>query len=227
MVAIVTGASRGIGLEISKYFLENGYTVYGISRHIESIGFNHNSFIKINCDLTNINEMERTIKKIRKENEINVLVNNAGVGFFSYHENLKQSQIIKMNRLNFETPLLITNLLLRKLKESRGMIINISSITALNENVYGASYGATKAGLSSFSNSMFKENRKHGLKSTNIYFDITKTSFYDNLDFKNIEDEEYYIPLSDVRKSLQFIMETDAVVREIVITPQKHGILKK
>lgn len=227
MVAVITGASRGIGLELAKYFLENNYLVYGISRNIESINFNHNSLIKVNCDLLNINNLEKTIKKIRRENDIDVLINNAGIGFFSYHEELKQSQIIKMTRLNFEVPMIITNLLLRNLKETQGRIINISSITALKENVFGANYGATKAAISNFSNSLFEENRKYGLKCTNIYLDIVKTNFYDDLHFQYKEDSEFHILLEDVYRTIKFIMETKAVVKEVTLTTQKHGIIKK
>lgn len=227
MVAIVTGASKGIGFEISKFFLDKGVKVFGISRNIESIPFEHENFIKINCDLTNINQMEKTIKSIRKENEIKFLVNNAGVGFFAYHEELTLSQIIKINRLNLETPMLITNLLLRQLKRNKGIIINVSSITATKQNVFGVAYGGTKAGLANFSNSLFEENRKHGIKCTTIYLDITKTNFYDDLNFKYKEDNEYYIQLKDVYNTMEYIMSTNAVVREITLLPQKHGIIKK
>ena len=76
--------------------------------------------------------------------------------------------------------MIITNLLLRDLKKNKGTIINISSITAGKANPHGCAYGATKAGLTSFSHSLFEEARKYGVRVVNLEPDMTDTKLYRN-----------------------------------------------
>lgn len=80
--------------------------------------------------------------------------------------------------------MIITNLLLRDLKKNKGTIINISSITAEKTNPHGCAYGATKAGLTSFSHSLFEEARKYGVRVVNLEPDMTDTNLYRNADLQ-------------------------------------------
>lgn len=196
--AIVTGASSGIGREISRMLVEMGYEVYGFGRSFsdeepdqidtkrdltgkictengtdaqnEEKGMLH----RIVCDLLDTQELERQIKQIRRQGGVQLLVNNAGVGYYGLHEELNTQKIQKLVRTNLEVPMVLTNLLLRDLKKCAGTIINISSVTAQLNNPHGCAYGATKAGLSSFSRSLFDEVRKYFLQFCKNIFNIDK-----------------------------------------------------
>ena len=98
---------------------------------------------------------------IIKTADIEVLVNEAGVGHYGLHEELTPKKIQALVRTNLEIPLLLTNRLLRVLKKNHGYIINISSVTAKQSSPHGCAYAATKAGLSSFGKSLFEEARKY------------------------------------------------------------------
>ena len=126
---VVTGASSGIGLKICEKLVNMGFKVYGFARDFSKTQYDNKNFIKINCDITKTNELIEKVKKINKE-EIYILVNNAGVGFFGPHEELNPAKIHSMVATNLEAPLILTNILLRDIKKSQGFIINISSITA-------------------------------------------------------------------------------------------------
>ena len=228
--AIVTGASSGIGLEVSKKLVEMGYKVYGIARDFSKTAFDDANFVKIQCDVRNTGELCRVVKDIKdKEDDIYILVNNAGVGFFGPHEQLKVQHIEQMVATNLQAPLILTNLLLREIKKSAGFIINISSITAKKSSTHGCAYAATKAGLSHFATSLFDEVRKSGAKVVTIYPDITKTDFYDDLDFMYGDDAQSYIMPESVAQAVENILKQPegTVISELTIRPQKHMISRK
>ncbi|OPJ62274.1 SDR family oxidoreductase [Clostridium oryzae] len=228
--AVVTGASSGIGLSITKKLLQLGYKVYGIARDFSKTEIEDSNFIKINCDITKTSELEMKIKEIRKqEEEIKILVNNAGVGYFGPHEEISIKNIHKMIATNLEAPMILSQLLLRELKKNKGFIINISSITAKKSSPIGCAYSATKAGLSHFSESLFDEARKSGLKVITIHPDMAKTNFYSEANFREGDSTESYITPECVADTVEMVISqrSETVITDIVIRPQKHMITKK
>ena len=181
------------------------------------------------CDLTRVFDIEKTVKEIKKEGEIELLINCAGVGYFGPHEEINVNKIHNMITLNLEAPLVLTQLFLRELKKKRGTIINISSITAKKSSTYGCAYSATKAGLSHFSKGLFDEVRKTGVKVITIHPDITKTSFYNHLDFCQGDDENSYITPECVAGAVEMVLSQreGTVVTDITLQPQRHLINKK
>ncbi len=228
--AIVTGASSGIGLEIAKKLVELNFKVYGLARDFSKIDYKNENFILINCDITKSNILEEKVKEIKSyEKEIYILVNNAGVGYFGPHEEINTRKLHDIIATNLEAPIILTHLLLRTLKESQGFIINISSITAKVISPIGAAYSASKAGLSHFSESLFEETRKKGVKVVTIHPDMTKTNFYNNANFKEGEVEESFITGQCVADAVKMILNQreGTVLTDITIRPQKHMITKK
>jgi len=232
--AIVTGASSGIGQAISSMLIEEGYEVYGFARNYRKESFlssslnSSPSFHAITCDLMNINELTNTIQALKKNVSIHLLVNNAGVGFFSPHEELNTAKIHAMVTTNLEVPMILTQLLLRDLKQNNGTIINISSITAKKSNTYGCAYGATKAGLSSFSRSLFDEVRKHGVKVVTIHPDMTQSDFYRNANFCEGDTIDSYLLPSEVALACQSILNArdGLVITDLTLQPQIHKLTK-
>ena len=226
--AIITGASSGIGLEISKTLIKLGYKVYGFGRDFSKSNYNNENFIKIKCDLLNINALCDKIKEIKKSNLIKVLINNAGVGYFGPHEELNPKKIHEIVTVNLEVPLILCQLLLRDLKKNQGYIINISSITAKKSSPIGCAYGATKAALTHFSNSLFDETRKYGVKVTSIHPDMTKSNFYRNANFKEDNDFNAYLNPEEVANAVYMVLtqRKGLVMSDITLVPQKHKIKK-
>ncbi len=229
--AIVTGASSGIGRAIAEVLLQMDYEVYGFGRDFSDCKniTDHRSFRKVEMDLLQTGKLEEEIRKISKGNTIDLLVNCAGVGYYGLHEEISGKNISEMVRTNLEVPLLLCQLLLRKLKESHGTIINISSITANQSNPHGAAYGATKAGLLSFSRSLFDEARKYGVKVTTILPDMTDTDLYRNADFTCSSEENARLLPEDVAAGVRFILSSDPhmTIQEYTIRPQLHRIEKR
>jgi short-subunit dehydrogenase len=151
------------------------------------------------------------------------------VGYFGPHEEINTRKLHDIIATNLEAPIILTHLLLRTLKESQGFIINISSITAKMISPIGAAYSASKAGLSHFSESLFEETRKKGVKVVTIHPDMTKTNFYNNANFKEGEVEESFITGQCVADAVKMILNQreGTVLTDITIRPQKHMITKK
>ena len=125
--------------------------------------------------------------------------------------------------------MILTQQLLRHFKKNAGVIINISSVTAELNNPHGCAYGATKAGLSSFSRSLFDEVRKYGVRVVNIQPDMTKTDLYRNADFTQGEEESSYLLPEEVADTVRDIiqMRDGVVVTEITMRPQLHRIRRR
>lgn len=226
--AIVTGASSGIGFEISKTLCRLGYEVFGLGRKFD-IEFADNKFHKVICDILDTKKLCDTVKKIASRSHVTVLVNNAGTAYYGLHEELNAKKIQEMVRTNLEAPMILTNLLLRELKKNKGYVINISSVTANGTNPHGCAYGATKAGLSSFSHSLFDEARKYGIKVVTISPDMTKTNLYRNADFKEGDESESYLIPEEVASTVEYVLSQreGLVISDITLKPQIHRIKRK
>lgn len=234
--AIVTGASSGIGKAICAVLIKKGWTVYGIGRNFEnkapkseSEKDNSGNMNEIICDITDTHKLTNVVKEINKSHDVSLLVNNAGAGYYGLHEELNPQKIARMVRTNFEAPMILSNLLLRDLKKNHGTIVNISSITAQKTNPHGCAYGATKAGLTSFSHSLFEEARKYGVRIINIEPDMTATNLYRNADFTADDEPDARILPEEVAEAVICAIEqrSGLVMTDITIRPQLHRIKKQ
>jgi short-subunit dehydrogenase len=224
--AIVTGATSGIGLEIAKMLLAKEVKVYALGRDFSKVAIEDRNLIPIAIDLTDQN----AIKNLTIDDKnLAILVNCAGFGRFAPHEELGFDVIADMIALNLTAPLILSKIFLRQLKQNRGFIFNINSISGIKSAPFGAVYGATKAGLAHFGRSLFDEARKSNLKVINIAPDITKTNFFDDLHFCNDDDLMTYIDPKDIAKMIKFVLELDSstVPTDITLQPQKFRIKKK
>ena len=227
-LALVTGASGGIGRAIAEKLSEMGYFVYGIGRDFKEEEGSC-PFLPVRLNLRDAKASEEFFRKLKSEGKLSVLVHSAGVAYYGFHESLNAEKITEMTEVNFTIPLSITQYFLRDLKEEKGHIFFLSSVTALHENGYGAAYGATKAGLLSFARSLFSENRKSGLKVHSILPDMTDSNLYRNADFTVGENAESYLLPSDVASAVETILRQreGVVLEELHLRPQVFQITRK
>lgn len=210
MKAIVTGYSSGIGKAISDILDSNNFEV-----------------IKLKSRLNDFDSLEKEIKLILKENEINILVNCAGVGIFKPHEEISLSKIKELIDVNLTAPIILSNLLLRSLKKTKGHIINIASVEATRHSKFSALYTATKSGLRDFGLALFEELRRSDVKVTTINPDLTKTNFFNDLNFEPGDSKNSHLIAEDIAKSVLNIINYSGVITDITIRPQRLEIKKK
>ena len=197
--AIVTGASSGIGKAIAEVLVKNGYEVYGIGRNFtEDVRFH-----AIVCDLLDEKQYQAMMLSLPKE--IDVLVNNAGCAY-GMHETISDARIHEMIKLNLEIPERMSQHYIRALRLRQGLMINVASITGTHPSPHAACYASTKAAMISFSNSIFEENRKHGVKVTCLIPDMTETNLYRNADFKADENDGCCLYPMDIANVVEQIL---------------------
>jgi short-subunit dehydrogenase len=204
-----------------------GYEVHGFGR--EFSGEKIESFHPEILDLLETKKLCDRVKELAGETCVEVLVNAAGVGYYGLHEELSVKQIQTLVRTNLEVPLILTNRLMRTLKEHNGTIINISSVTAKKSSPHGCAYGATKAGLSAFGESIFDEARKYGVRVTTIHPDMTQTNLYRDADFTCGEEAKSYLLPEEVAEAVRYVLSQrgGVAVPDITIRPQLHKIARK
>jgi len=226
--AVVTGASSGIGKAITNKLLTLGFEVLGVSRSIKNNDFKHVNFHAVTCNLAEEKETIKLCERLKKE-DVFIFINCAGLGRFEPHEELHVNIISTMTFVNLTAPMLLTNAMLRSLKENAGYLININSIEALRASKFAAVYSATKAGLKAFGDALFEETRKSALSISNINPDMTESNFYDELKFETTQKENEKLLTSDIADAVEHIlnMRKGAVVSDYTIRSLHFGIAKK
>lgn len=234
--AIVTGASSGIGAAISARLCKMGYEVFGIGRSFGSSFAeqfpdvaDNPLFHAVVCDLLDTEKILKLVRGIAEEAGVTLLVNNAGSAYYGLHEELSPKKIQEMVRTDLEVPMILSQQLLRGFKKNKGCIVNIASVTAQQSNPHGCAYGAVKAGLVSFSRSLFDEARKYGVRVAVVSPDMTKTELYRNADFTVGEETESYLLPQDVADAVAYIVgqREGVAVSEVTLRPQYHRIRRK
>lgn len=157
-IVLVTGASRGVGLEITKHFINNGATVIGLSRGTSS--FKHQQYKHFSVDIGNSESIINCFKKeIGKDfKRIDIVINNAAVLTSQYSMIMPSKNAIDMVNVNLLGVFFVSReaAKLMRGKES-GRIINIGSMATSLEPIGDSIYAATKAGISTLANVMAKE----------------------------------------------------------------------
>ncbi len=180
---LLTGISRGLGLETARYLLENGYRVYGISRSIpddlEALRKVHPENLKLfRFDLLHAEESKDIFEKfIDLETPIHGLVNNAAMAYDDIVTNLRMEPLEKMFRVNVYAPMFLTRHAIRNMLFHRvaGSIVHISSISVHTGYKGLAMYASTKGALEAFSKNTAREWGSRGIRSNCVVAGFMET----------------------------------------------------
>ncbi len=165
-VALITGASSGIGKETALLLVQQGYTVYGVARRVEKMQDLKQAGVKLlEMDVTVEASMTAGVSEILKtEGRIDVLLNNAGYGSYGALEDVPLSEARYQFEVNIFGMARLTQLVLPQMRKQRsGRIINISSIGGKLGEPHGAWYHATKYAVEGLSDSLRMELKEFGI----------------------------------------------------------------
>ena len=180
--ALVTGASSGMGKEIAKRLIDDGFQVFAAARHVDKM----NDLVKLGAralrmDISNEAEIKAAVDTILNEVDgIDVLVNNAGFGLYGPVEEVGIEEARQQFEVNLFGAARLTQLLLPKMREKRsGTIVNITSMGGKIYTLLGAWYHATKHALEGWSDCLRLELAPFGIKVVVVEPGLIETGFGD------------------------------------------------
>ena len=224
-IALVTGASRGIGQSISMVLAQNGAHVICVSRNIDDVQSVANKIAdqKFNataesCDISDSKNVTELIKKIiEKYGRIDILINNAGITRDNLLMRMSDDEWNEVINVNLKAAFTASKAASRTMMKQRsGRIINISSVVGLMGNAGQVNYAASKAGLIGMTKSIARELSSRGITAnciapgyvetdmTNTLTDEVKTSLNKQIPLGRIGSVE------DIAYAVAFLASDEA-----------------
>lgn len=233
---LVSGASRGIGAAIVCKLIQEGHRVIGLSRSTASTNHSaipgnlRHNLINIECDVSDVRQLQTIVPTVLNEHRIDSIVCNAGIGRFGSLEEFSFEQINKLVSTNLLSHIHLCRLALPILKQGeRSDIVFIGSESALAGGRYGAVYSATKFGLRGFSQSLRHECTGSRCHVGIINPGMTRTDFFDSLNFEPGASDDNALLSDEIASAVLQMLESPdhAVIEEINVNPLKRVVKKK
>ena len=180
LIAIVTGASTGIGRTAAEALARSGYRVFGTSRRVQGEG--PAGVEMLVCDVTDKPSVDRLVAHVLAEaGQIDLVVNNAGLGLVGGAEESSLGQVQALFDVNLFGVMRVVNAVLPSMRaRGAGRIVNISSVLGLAPGPYLAHYAATKHALEGYSEALDHEVRGFGIRVVLVEPAYTRTAMESN-----------------------------------------------
>ncbi|TCS93439.1 SDR family oxidoreductase [Hazenella coriacea] len=181
-VAIVTGASKGLGVAITRRLVHEGATVIASARRLNLLEAlaqeKPDQIIPQACDVTQRQQVQQLIDQvIQRWGRLDLLINNAGLGHFAPVDELTEEQWDQMMDVNLKGAFLTCKYAIPHLKQTEGHIVNISSVAGTESFARGGGYCASKFGLMALSDALTLELKPYHVKVSTICPGSIKTEF--------------------------------------------------
>jgi len=222
-IVLLTGASGGLGTAIARHLDKKKYKIYGTSRKdIQS-----DLFIPLQMDLTDSNSIKNAIHYIiDKENKIDILINNAGIGITGSIEETKIEDVKKVFETNFFGMMALIQEVLPYMREQKsGTIINVSSIAGYTGLPFRGIYGATKSAVMRMTEALSAETKSLGIKVVDVAPGDFKTKIAEGRIYTELKKNSPYY--QDYKQNLKMIdEEVDAGLEPDVLGEKINKILE-
>jgi len=187
-VAVVTGASSGIGRCLTKLLIARGATVVAVARRgdrVESLRQScHQRVVPVIGDITDSELREKVVKAAAgiRDGEIDLLVNNAGIGAIGSFADASPERLRRVMEVNFFAPVELTRMMLPHLRKGRAAVIcNMCSVLGHRAVPLKSEYCASKFAMHGWSDSLRAELAADGIQVTLISPSTTRSEFFDSL----------------------------------------------
>ena len=167
-LAIVTGAARGIGLATAKLFSQNDYKVAIVDRdknELSNLSLTNNLMKSFCYDISDFNNVDMMYQEILEwHDRVDVLVNNAGVADFGSIEMTDFNRWNEVMKTNLDGAFMCSQKAISYLKNTKGSIINIASISGLRASTLRVAYGTSKAAIIQLTKQQAAELGEYGIR---------------------------------------------------------------
>ncbi len=224
-VAVVTGASKGLGKAIAEQLIHNKVQVYGIARTKNALTQLRSDFgelfIPVVLDITNQKDVDSWIESTFDASHTpDILINNAGIGSFHSIDDTTHETWHKMINVNLNGVFYLTAGLVpfMKSKNYSTHIINIGSILGTVGRTKGSAYSATKFAIQGFSQSLFLELRHDQVKVTCLNPGSIETDFFSS---SGIQSHDHMLHTRDIADTVIHLLQTpdNYLVSDVTIRP--------
>jgi NAD(P)-dependent dehydrogenase (short-subunit alcohol dehydrogenase family) len=213
----ITGASTGIGRATAELFLQKGWQVWGSSRK-GILPWEHANLHPVLLDLADPGSIQEAARFfLEKGRRLDVLINNGGGGIFAAWEDMSSADIRSQFEILVFGPMELTRLLLPALKESRGCLINVTSLAASFPIPFLATYSAAKAAWSNATQGLQLELKGSGVRIIDLQPGDIRTDFHQSMGKRTLSPE--YAEQGE--RCYQYIEQTMAS------SPLPHGVADK
>jgi len=219
-IVLVTGASRGIGLEAAKHFSKDGYQVIGTSRSNFNLGelIGDDSAISVELDLMSKESIKNLFADLKSKDLLpEVLVNNAGITKDQLFLRMKDEDWDDVIETNLNGLFRVTKAFIKPMVKNKfGRVINISSVAGLMGNSGQVNYSSSKSAMVGFSRSLAKELGSRNITSNVIapgFIETDMTTFLNDDEkaevSKNIPMKRFGT-VEDVARCIMFLASDEA-----------------
>ncbi|MGN0731235.1 MAG: SDR family NAD(P)-dependent oxidoreductase [Treponema sp.] len=207
-VAVVTGGTRGIGFETVRQFLLNGAKVCLLGSRAETVDKAIQTLKSENQDfrvigfypnLTSESEVAKTFESVKAEfGKIDILINNAGISSSTPLVNFSEAEYDKIADINIKSVFICSKVAVPYLKETKGVILNTSSMVSVYGQPSGVMYPASKFAVNGITKSLARELAPMGIRVNAVAPGITETDMVSALPKQVIEPLIKTIPLGRI-----------------------------
>ena len=207
-VAVITGGTRGIGFATVKKFLENEAKVVLLGSKQETVEKAIKELKQINSsyevigfypDLSSKEEMDEVFKKVKEiYGHIDILINNAGISSKTKIEDYSEEEYDKITNLNIKSVFNCSKQIIPYLKETKGVILNTSSMVSIYGQPSGVMYPTTKFAVNGITKSLARELAPYGIRVNAVAPGIINTDMVAKLPKEMIEPLIKTIPFGRI-----------------------------
>lgn len=237
-VAIITGASQGIGHAIAHHLAQHGMHLVLCARSLEKLtalarelaeSYPETQTLPLVCDVQDSAQVQRVVDETLKTfGKINVLINNAGVAL---RVGLFQETTIEEIDRTIDTNLKGAMYFMRavlpiQIQQGGGTIINVNSIAGQTAYPFWSVYDASKFGLKALTEAVAEEQRSNNIRVMGIYPGAVRTEIWQGMHLEELPDAKKMLTSDDVAEAVVYMLSQpqNVFVQDLTIVPLKSAV---
>jgi NAD(P)-dependent dehydrogenase (short-subunit alcohol dehydrogenase family) len=231
-VALVTGASSGIGLAVARRFADEGARVALVARGADRL---EQAAAEINqvhgperalafvCDVSDLGQLAKLVSSVvARLGGLDILVNNAGVNHRGPILERTAEELVAVLTTNLTAPVFLSRLCAEKMQHG-GAIVNVASLAGMVPVIHEAAYSASKAGLRAFTRVIGEELAERGVRACTVCPGPVDTNFFG--DVNQVPDLVFSQPMSTAEEVAEAVMECIVSGTPEIAMPKMSGRL--